>query len=130
MRTCVCILLSLAACFNCFAGRPTLHWLAGNWEGTGGDVNTSFNWTITLSYKENDESIVLTYPSHNCGGSLKIVTIETGKATCMEDVNYGLGQCNSGLKVLIKQETDGTISLAYYYVGNANIKSTARLRRI
>jgi hypothetical protein len=130
MKKNICILIGLLACLNSFANGPTLHWLAGNWEGTGGDVNTSFNWTITLTYKENDESIVLTYPSHNCGGSLKIITIETGKATCIEDVNYGLGQCSSGLKVYIKQETDGSISLSYYYVGNSKIKSAAKLKRV
>jgi len=112
-----------------FAKGPTLHWLEGQWEGTGGDVSISFNWTITLSYKADDKSIKLTYPSHNCGGSLKILTIESGKATCMEDVNYGLGQCVSGLSVTINQESDGTITVKYYNVGTNILKSIAKLKR-
>lgn len=110
--------------------RPTLHWLEGKWEGTGGDVNSSFNWTITLSYKEADKTITLEYPSHSCGGLLKIITIETGKATYLEDVNYGLGQCNTGLNVNIKQESDGSITLSYYYIGNTSMKSWGKLKRI
>lgn len=113
-----------------FAKGPTLHWLEGNWEGTGGDVNISFNWTITLSYKADDKTIKLTYPSHNCGGSLKIISIENGKATCLEDVNYGLGQCVSGLSVMINQESDGSITVKYYYVGSSTLKSIAKLKRV
>ena len=108
---------------------PTMHWLEGNWVGTGGDVNSTFNWTITLSYNVDDQSIKLEYPSHSCGGSLKILTIETGKANCVEDLNYGLGGCNTGLKVTIKQESDGSITLNYYYAGNSTIKSSAKLKR-
>lgn len=126
-----CIILAVLCVYGTasWANRPTMHWLEGNWEGTGGDVNTNFNWTIKLTYKADEQTILLEYPSHSCGGSLKIITIETGKATCMEDVNYGLGQCNSGLKVFIKQESDGSISLSYYYVNNPNIKSSAKLKR-
>jgi hypothetical protein len=131
MKYILFILFSLSTISShAFANRPGLHWLEGRWAGTGGDVNSTFNWTITLSYKAESKTIQLTYPSHNCGGSLQIITIETGKATCMEDVNYGLDQCNSGLKVYIKQESDGSISLSYYYVGNPSMKSAARLKRI
>ena len=122
------ILFSLIG--SSFAKGPTLHWLEGNWEGTGGDVSIHFNWTITLSYKADDKSIKLTYPSHNCGGSLKILTIESGKATCMEDVNYGLGQCVSGLSVTIDQESDGSITVKYYYLGTSTLKSIAKLKRV
>ena len=110
--------------------RPTLHWLEGNWEGTGGDVGTSFNWTIKLSYKADDKKIVLTYPSHSCGGYLKIIDIESGKANTLEDVNYGLNSCNTGLTVLIKQESDGSITLSYYNPGTVSPKAIAKLKRV
>ena len=112
------------------ANRPTLHWLEGIWAGTGGDVNSTFNWTIKLTYSADESFIHLVYPSHNCGGSLKIISIETGKAVCLEDVNYGLGSCSSGLKVLIHQEPDGSIILDYYLEGKTTMKSTATLKRI
>jgi hypothetical protein len=112
------------------ANRPTLHWLEGNWEGTGGDIGTDFKWTIKLKYKADDKTIWLEYPSHTCGGYLKIITIESGKATTLEDVNYGLGQCNTGLKVTIKQESDGTITLTYYNPGETKAKATAKLTRV
>lgn len=114
-----------------FATGPTLHWLEGNWEGTGGTVNYTPSWTITLSYKVDDKSIKLAYPSHNCGGSLKVISIETGKAICVEDLNYGLeGGCITGLDVLIKQESDGSITVTYYYAGTQTIKSVAKLKRV
>jgi hypothetical protein len=89
----------------------------------------NYNWTITLSYKADDKTIKLTYPSHNCGGALKILSIETGKAVCLEDVNYGLGDCISGLDVTILQETDGSITLTYYVAGTQKVQSIAKLKR-
>jgi hypothetical protein len=112
------------------AERPTLHWLEGTWEGTGGDVGTDFRWTIKLKYKADDKSIYLEYPSHSCGGYLKIITIESGKATTLEDVNYGLNSCNTDLNVTIDQESDGTITLAYYYKGEKKPKAIAKLKRV
>jgi hypothetical protein len=126
----ISILILLLSLSLGISARPTLHWLEGNWEGTGGDVGIDFHWTIKLSYKENDKKIQLTYPSHSCGGSLKIIDIESGKANTLEDVNYGLNSCNTGLTVLIKQESDGSITLSYYNAGTVSPKAIAKLKRV
>lgn len=122
----ILILISLQ---SNFAFGPMMHWLEGSWTGNGGDVNTNFNWTITLSYHPDDKVIILTYPSHSCGGNLLINNISTGKADCTEDLSYGLGGCNTGLKVTINQESDGSIVLEYYNIGTTSVKARAKLVR-
>ncbi len=129
MKKPIILFIFLFFSFSALANGPTMHWLEGNWSGTGGDINSTFNWTITLSYKADESTIKLAYPSHSCGGTLKIITIETGKANCIENVTYGLGGCSTGLKVTIDQESDGSITLMYYYTENSVAKSTAKLTR-
>lgn len=111
------------------AKMPDLHWLEGEWEGNGGEQSISFSWTIRISYKADANIIKLEYPSHSCGGTLKIISIEKGNATCTEDLTYGLSQCSTGLKVTLKKELDGSITLAYYYADTKTLKSTAKLKR-
>ena len=124
------LLLLMTLGIGGFAMKPTLHWLEGTWEGTGGDVGTDFRWTIKLKYKADDKSIYLEYPSHSCGGFLKIITIENGKANTLEDVNYGLNSCNTDLNVTIDQESDGSITLSYYIKGATKPKAIAKLKRV
>jgi hypothetical protein len=130
MRKSIFLVVLLIIIGTAYAERPTLYWLEGNWEGTGGEVTVDFHWTIKLKYKADDKSIWLEYPSHSCGGYLKIITIETGKATTLEDVNYGLNSCNTGLKVLIDQESDGSITLTYFNPGESKPKAIAKLKRV
>lgn len=45
---------------------------------------------------------------------MKIITIESGKATCMEDVNYGLDRCGNGGVLVVSSIDKQYISIAYY----------------
>ena len=130
MKQCILILsFLLAGIMSGWCLRPELHWLEGTWEGTGENLSAHYPWTIQLIYHADDAYIRLEYPSHHCGGALKIITLEAGKASCVEDVNYGLDQCISGLKVSIVQEQDGSITVTYYNLGENSIRAVAKLVR-
>ncbi len=105
-------------------------WLRGVWEGTGYQTDTNSTWAMQLTVtRENGRRVYLIdYPSLDCGGRWKLLSMNSNVARFREQITRGPDKCTqNGLVVLERKR--GQIIFLYSNEGTREIAATAVLNR-
>jgi hypothetical protein len=120
------LLVSAAA-----AQRSNRSWLRGTWEGTGYQTDDNSTWKMkltTVKSKRGGRTFKIEYPSLNCGGRWKLLSINQNVARFRELLNHGVDKCTNKGSVLIERKGAQLIFL-YTNPGNREITASAVLNR-
>ncbi|HEX9917816.1 MAG TPA: hypothetical protein VGA87_01550 [Pyrinomonadaceae bacterium] len=128
MRRLAAILL-IFTCLSpavCAQGRRGA-WLSGTWEGTGYQSDTDTTWTMRLSARGG--KYLIEYPSLNCGGSWKRLSINSRVATFRERIASGQAECVDEGRVVIQRLNGRQIAYRFYRRGSSEVSASAILNR-
>lgn len=106
-------------------------WLRGVWEGTGYQTDDNTTWTMKVSVKRlksGRRAFSIDYPSLNCGGRWKLLSMNQSKARFRELLDHGQDKCSD--KGLVTIERIGR-QLVFLYAnqGSREITASAVLNR-
>ena len=110
-----------------YGQEQTRSWLNGTWEGTGYQMDTNETWAMRLKVRRNRYSIE--YPSLNCGGRWKLLSINSWQANFRESIRYGRDECVDEGRVVIQRLGNGQIAYRFYNRGAARVTASAILNR-
>ncbi|MFS8085306.1 MAG: hypothetical protein ACMG6H_06725, partial [Acidobacteriota bacterium] len=82
-------LLLLAASLS--AQTKSNNWINGTWEGTGYQIDDQSTWSMRFTARGRRFSI--DYPSLNCGGRWKLISINANRARFKETLDHGQDKC-------------------------------------
>lgn len=102
-------------------------WLHGTWEGTGYQIDTESTWTMRLSARGNTYHIE--YPSLNCGGEWRLLSINASRATFRERITRGREACVDRGSVVIERLSGRQIAFRFSLRGSNEVSSSAILNR-
>jgi hypothetical protein len=120
------LLISTAA-----AQRSSRSWLRGTWEGTGYQTDDNTTWAMkltTVESKRGRRTFKIDYPSLNCGGRWKLLSINQNVARFRELLDHGVDKCSDKGSVLIERKGAQLIFL-YTNQGSREITASAVLNR-
>lgn len=119
----VCLLFSmtLVVCPQ----RRSGSWLNGKWEGKGYQIDTDETWTMRL--RTQGRKFLIEYPSLNCGGEWKLISINSRRARFRERITRGLNECVDKGIVLIERLNGRQIAYRYSYRGTTDVSASAIL---
>lgn len=120
------LLLSTAA-----AQGSSGSWLRGTWEGTGyqTDENTTWQMKVTITRRRSGRrTIKIDYPSLNCGGRWKLISISQSSARLREILDHGVEKCSDKGTVMLERKGAQLIFL-YANAGSRQITASAVLNR-
>lgn len=123
------LLLLLAA--TAAAQGKSNPWLRGTWEGTGYQTDDQSTWTMQLSIKRlkgGRRAFSIEYPSLNCGGRWKRLSINGSKARFRELLDHGQDKCSDKGLVMIDR-IRGQLIFLYSNQGSRKITASAVLNR-
>jgi hypothetical protein len=107
-------------------------WLRGVWEGTGYQTDDNSTWSIRLTVtqqKGRGRVYSIDYPSLNCGGRWKLLSMSSNQARFREQITRGQDKCSqNGLVVLERKGRRQSIFL-YSNEGTREITASAVLNR-
>ena len=108
-------------------------WLRGSWEGTGYQTDSAGDntWPMTLTIKRiksGRRAFSIEYPSLNCGGRWKLLSINGREARFREMLDHGQDKCSDKGLVLIERKGRQLIFL-YSNQGSREITASAVLNR-
>lgn len=119
----LCLLLLLAS--TAAAQEKSKPWLRGSWEGTGFQTDDQSIWSMQLTITRNKAGrrvFVIEYPSLNCGGYWKLVSIHGRRARFRESLDHGQDKCSD--KGIVRIDTIGR-QLIYLYSNQDSREITA-----
>src|SRR6185503_1633426 len=80
-------------------------WLSGEWEGTGYQTDDNSTWAMKLTVKRlkgGRRAFSVDYPSLNCGGRWKLLSLNQNKARFQELLDHGQDKCtDKGLVTIV-----------------------------
>lgn len=121
----VCLLLSVS--FAAYPQSRGASWLKGTWEGTGYQLDTDETWTMRL--KVQGSRFLIEYPSLNCGGEWKLVSINSGRARFKERITRGREECVDAGNVIVERLNGRQLAFRYSYQRTNEISASAILNR-
>ncbi len=110
----------------CPQGRSS-NWLSGKWEGTGFQIDTDETWT--MRFRTQGKKYLIEYPSLNCGGEWKLISINSRRARFREKITAGLDECVGRGNVVIERLNGRQIAFRYSYLGTTEVSASAILNR-
>lgn len=119
--------LLLPASVNVVAQQKSAGWLNGNWEGVGYQLDDQSTWAMKLTARRGRYSI--DYPSLNCGGRWRLVSINGARAQFREILNRGQDKCADRGKVFLQRLNRNQIVFLYSYAGVKDISASAVLNK-
>ena len=102
-------------------------WLNGTWEGTGYQMDNNETWTMRLTVKGNRYRIE--YPSLNCEGKWRPITINSSRARFREIITRGVAVCTDKGKVFVVRLSRRQIAYRYINHGETDVTASAILNR-
>jgi hypothetical protein len=120
-------ILSLLLTTAAAAQKKSLTWLQGTWEGTGYQIDSQSTWTMRLTAKGRRFSI--DYPSLNCGGTWKLITMNAYRARFKEVINYGKEECALNGSVVLQWLNKNQAMYLYSNAGTREISASSVLKR-
>src|ERR1043165_436488 len=102
-------------------------WIRGVWDGTGYQLDDKSTWAMTLIARGRTFSI--NYPSLNCGGHWKLISIDASRARFREVLDHGQEKCADKGNVLIRRLNRNQIVFLYSYTKTREISASAVLNR-
>lgn len=107
-------------------------WLRGAWEGTGYQTDDDSTWPMRLTItkaKGRRRAFSIDYPSLNCGGRWKLLSINQSKARFREQLDHGQDKCTDNGRVVIERIGRGQLIFLYSNQGRREITASAVLNR-
>jgi hypothetical protein len=125
----LCLLLLLTSSTS--AQSKSKSWLRGFWEGTGYQTDDQTTWLMQLTVtrtKGGRRVFVIEYPSLNCGGYWKLLSIDGSRARFRELLDHGQDKCSDKGLVRLERVSSQLIFL-YSNQGSREITASAVLNR-
>lgn len=122
----VCLLFSMSVVALPQQGRGRA-WLAGTWEGTGYQIDTESTWTMRL--RAQGKRYWIEYPSLNCGGEWRLVSINAHRARFREQITRGLSECANRGNVVVERLSARQLAYRFSYRGAREVTASAILNR-
>jgi hypothetical protein len=102
-------------------------WLRGTWEGTGYQIDTDSTWTMRLRVRGG--KYLIEYPSLNCAGRWRRLSVNSRMATFREQIAVGRGECVDGGRVVIQRLNGRQIAYRFSQRGTDEVSASAILNR-
>ena len=131
LRTLAILALLLLLVSTAAAQGKSKPWLRGAWEGTGYQTDDKSTWPMKVTItkrKGGRRAISIDYPSLNCGGRWKLLSINGSKARFRERLDHGQDKCTDNGLVTIERIGRQLIFL-YSIQGSREINASAVLNR-
>lgn len=122
----VCLLCSVNVSAYAQGGRGA-SWLRGTWEGTGYQIDTNETWTMRL--KVQGGKYLIEYPSLNCGGEWRLLSINSRRARFREHIRFGLDACVNRGTVVIERLSARQLAYRFSQMGTREVSASAILNR-
>ena len=116
------LLLPFAVCGQTRGGL-----LQGTWEGTGFQSNDNSTWAMRLTFR--GRSYVAEYPSLQCAGSWRLVSVSGARAVFRETITKGAERCAPRGNVIIERLNSRQLGYWYSYRGSDEFVASAILNR-
>jgi len=120
------LLIICMASMVCPQGRSGA-WLRGTWEGTGYQIDTGTTWTMRLTVRRG--RYLIEYPSLNCGGRWRRLSLNSRIATFREQIAVGRDACVDQGRVVIERLNGGQIAYRFSHRGATDVSASAILNR-
>lgn len=121
----VCLLCTLTV--GVWPQSKSRAWLNGSWEGTGFQIDTNTTWT--MNFRARSKQYLIEYPSLNCSGRWKLISVNSRRATFRERITSGRGECVDKGLVTIEKLNARQIAYRFSYVGTTQVSASAILNR-
>ncbi len=121
----VCLLFALTSVASA-KGKARV-WLNGTWEGTGYQIDDNSTWTMSLKVK--GRRVLIEYPSLNCGGEWRRLSISSRRGRFRERLDHGIDVCSNEGTVVVERLNATQIIFLYYRKGERKVSSSAVLDR-
>ncbi len=116
---------------NLAAQNKSRSWLHGTWQGTGYQTDDNTTWAMKVTagrVKRGRGAVLIDYPSLNCGGQWRLLSMNRSKARFREVLDHGQDQCSDKGLVTIERIGRQLIFL-YANQGSRQITASAVLNR-
>jgi len=100
--------------FTSFSQIKSPDWLRGNWYGNGFQTDNNAFWPIEVQFDNSDEVIKITYPSLNCGGNWKLISVDGNKADFVEMISEGKTNCIDGSRIVLSRINEENIHVTWF----------------
>jgi len=130
-KTLVLLSLLLVLASTAAAQRKSNSWLHGFWEGTGYQTDDQTTWSMQLTITKTKAGRLvfrIEYPSLNCGGYWKLLSIGVSRARFRELLDHGQDKCSDKGQVRI-ETIDSQLIFLYSNQGSREITASAVLNR-
>lgn len=131
LRTLTVLSLLLLLVATAAAQGKGKSWLRGAWEGTGYQTDDDSTWAMKVTItkrKSGRRTVLIDYPSLNCGGRWQLLSSNGSKARFRELLDHGQDQCTDKGTVTIERIGRQLIYL-YSIQGSREITASAILNR-
>ena len=102
-------------------------WLNGTWEGTGYQIDTDSTWTMRL--RARGGKYLIEYPSLNCSGRWRLISINSKIAVFRENITLGRDACVDKGRVVIERLNGRQIAYRFSQRGTTDVSASAILNR-
>lgn len=109
------------------AQQKSTGWLKGTWEGTGYQIDDKSTWSMVFA--ASGKSYSIDYPTLNCGGRWRLISINQSRARFREVLDHGQDKCADRGRVLIQRISRKQILFLYSYNDARDISASAVLNR-
>jgi len=109
------------------AQTKSSRWITGTWEGTGYQIDDQSTWTMRLTAGGGRFSIE--YPSLNCGGKWRLISVNKYRARFKEVLDHGQDNCTDNGNVTIQRLNRRQVFFLYSNVNTRVISASAVLNR-
>ena len=110
---------------NAAAQNKQKPWLRGEWEGTGYQTDDNSTWAMKVTVKRlkgGRRVVSIDYPTLNCGGRWKLLSMDQNKARFRELLDRGQDRCTD--KGLVTIQRMGR-QLVFLYANQSSREITA-----
>jgi hypothetical protein len=109
------------------AQTKSSRWIRGTWEGTGYQIDDQTTWTMRLTAGGRRFSIE--YPSLNCGGKWRLISVNAYRARFKEVLDHGQDKCTDNGNVIIQRLSKSQVIFLYSNAGTREVSASAVLNR-
>ncbi|SRR5581483_28402 len=127
LRCCGLALILLTISGAAAAQQKSTGWIKGKWEGTGYQIDDKSTWSMLFTARGKRYSV--DYPTLNCGGRWRLISINQSRARFREVLDHGQDKCADRGRVLIQRISRKQILFLYSYKDARDISASAVLNR-
>lgn len=95
-----------------FSSCSSTLWIQGTWNGTGYQDDGQI-WEVLL-HANNPDTIKIEYPDLACGGNWKITSDSTHQMRFIENIVFGVENCDQGTEITVNKISKTEIEVLYY----------------